>query len=61
MIRDESMIVNFENVIQRFYDLEYAVRVNIEMLDQFNKWANEEIAIQRRDELHINLNNIFKI
>jgi hypothetical protein len=45
MINDESMIVSFENIIQWFYYLEYAVRVNIEMLDQFNKWVNEEIAI----------------
>jgi hypothetical protein len=45
MINDESMIVNFENIIQWFYYLEYAVRVNIEMLDQFNKWVNDEIAI----------------
>jgi hypothetical protein len=53
MINDESMFVNFENIIQWFYYLEYIIRINIEMLDQFNKWTNEEIAIQWRDLLHV--------
>jgi hypothetical protein len=49
MINDESMIVNFEDIIQQLYYLKNAIWINIEMFNQFNKWANEEIAIQWRD------------
>jgi hypothetical protein len=55
------MIVNFEDIIQRFYYLENVVRINIEMFKQFNKWANEEIAIQWRDWLYVYLNDISEV
>jgi hypothetical protein len=61
MIDDESMIVCFEDIIQWFYDLEYAVRVNIEMLDQFSRRTNEEIAIQWRDWYYVCLSDISEI
>jgi hypothetical protein len=61
MINNELMIVNFENIIQWFYYLKYVVRVDIEMFDQFDKWMNEEIAIQRRCWLHVCLNNVSEI
>jgi hypothetical protein len=61
MINGESMIVNFDNIIQWFHNLEYVVRVNIEMFNQFNKWTNEEIAIQWRDWLNVCLSNVSEI
>jgi hypothetical protein len=52
VITSKSMIVCFENIIKRFHHFENAVRVNVKMLDQFNKWMNKEIAIQWRDWLY---------
>jgi hypothetical protein len=53
VIINKTMIVCFENIIKRFHHFENAVRVNVEMLDQFNKWVNKEIAIQWRDWLYV--------
>jgi hypothetical protein len=61
MINDELMIVCFENIISWFYYFENVVRINIKMLNQFNKWTNEKIAIQWRDWLYVCLNDISEI
>jgi hypothetical protein len=46
VINDESMIVCFKHIIKRFRYFENVDRLDVEMLDEFNKWVNEEVAIQ---------------
>jgi hypothetical protein len=60
-INRESIIICFENIIKRFYHCENAVRINVEMLDEFNRWVYEKVAIQERDWLYVRLNDIYKM